>query len=58
MSLEAEIQDAINRCNRESESDTPDFLLARFLVRCLAAFEAATQARDEWFGSGIGAHDA
>ena len=37
----------VNRHSRENGSDTPDFLLAEYLMSCLKAYEAATTARDK-----------
>lgn len=48
--LEDEIRAAINRASAENASDTPDFILAAFLIGCLAAFNAATTARTKWYG--------
>lgn len=39
-----------NKYCRESESNTPDFILARFMVGCLDAFDRATEDREEWYG--------
>ena len=44
------IEDLINRQSRENESNTPDFILAKYLLTCLEAFEEATRSRDEFFG--------
>lgn len=46
----AELAGLINRHSVENESDTPDFLLARFLGDCLTAWNRTTRARDEWLG--------
>lgn len=37
----------INRESMENGSDTPDFVLAEYLVRCLEAFDAAVRHREE-----------
>ena len=50
MSLQSEIESAINRANAEGASDTPDWILAEYLISCLAAFDAATNARSRWYG--------
>ena len=34
----------------ENQSNTPDFILAAFLTRCLRAFDLATFRRDKWYG--------
>lgn len=48
--LRAEIVRAINRVSAENGSNTPDFILADYLVSCLAAFDRAVQARERWYG--------
>ena len=40
----------INGCSMENGSDTPDFILATYLVACLKAFDAAVSRRVEWYG--------
>ena len=42
-----DLQCLINRHNRESDSDTPDFILADYLLDCLEAFDKATRHRTE-----------
>jgi hypothetical protein len=44
-----EVQAALNRHSRENNSNTPDFILAQFLRDALAAYEAAVNARDNWY---------
>ncbi len=46
-----ELQDLINKHFRENGSDTPDFILAMFLDRCLSAFDAAVKIRTGWYSS-------
>lgn len=41
---------ALNRHNAEQVSDTPDFILAEFLVACLGALDSAILARSTWYG--------
>ena len=50
MELISEIRAAINRCNREHPSNTPDFILSEYLLSCLEAFEVASLQREEWYG--------
>ena len=52
MTLEQDIRDILNKHSRENISDTSDFILAKFLMECLAAFEAAQQRREKWYGRG------
>ena len=49
MPLQNELQTVLNYHSRESMSDTPDFILAQYIMDCLAAFERATQRRDAWY---------
>jgi hypothetical protein len=48
--FEKELRAVINRHSAENFSNTPDFVLANFLLRCLDAWTAAVRARDSWFG--------
>lgn len=48
--LRHEIGSAINRACAENSSNTPDFILADYLVSCLAAFDRAVVARERWYG--------
>jgi len=50
--LEEELRAVINRCSAENGSDTPDFLLAGYLVSCLEAFDVAVRQREIWYGRG------
>ncbi len=48
--FEQELGELINRYSMEGESNTPDWLLAQYLVACLTAFTTATQQRENWYG--------
>ena len=48
--LTQSIASVLNEHSRESRSNTPDFMLAEFMVSCLEAFEAASTAREKWYG--------
>lgn len=48
--LRAELAALLNRHSQENGSDTPDHILAEYLMGSLAAFDAAVQARDNWWG--------
>lgn len=50
MELREELEKLINKCCEENKSNTPDFILALFLQRCLTAFEYAIIDRDNWYG--------
>jgi type IV secretory pathway VirB4 component len=45
-----ELRSLINRHSRENASNTPDFLLAEYLLSCLKTFEEFTKKRDRWYG--------
>ncbi len=45
-----EIEQVINRYSTENRSNTPDFILANYLIASLAAFDQATNRREEWYG--------
>ena len=44
------LEELINRYSLETDSDTPDFILADYLANCLTEFADITKARDEWHG--------
>ena len=46
--LEQEIMLVLNANSAENDSNTPDFILAQYLMGCLAAWNAACKRRDEW----------
>ena len=45
-----ELEITINRNSMENASDTPDFILAEYLIACLLAFDTAVQQRETWYG--------
>lgn len=45
-----ELTSLINRYNKESGSNTPDFILATFMEHVLAAYDTSVSSRDKWFG--------
>jgi hypothetical protein len=45
----AQLEGLINRHSMENGSDTPDFILAQYLVDCLGAFDRAAHRRTEWY---------
>ena len=44
--FERDLASLINRHSLESGSNTPDFVLARYLVSCLKGYNAAVQHRE------------
>jgi hypothetical protein len=50
--LERDITITLNRHSAENNSNTPDFILAQYLLGCLAAWNTAVQQRETWYGRG------
>lgn len=48
--FEKELTSLINRYSMENTSDTPDYILARYMLSCLIHFNAAVNRREKWFG--------
>ena len=48
--VEAEIRSVLNRYSQENYSNTPDFILARYVSKCLDAFNEAVNIREGWYG--------
>lgn len=44
--LERDLAAVLNRHSQENASNTPDFILAQYLLGCLAAWNAAVQQRE------------
>lgn len=44
-----ELEGLINAHSQENGSDTPDFILAQYLIECLNAFDKATRRRTKWY---------
>ncbi len=47
--LDREMASVLNKYSQENASDTPDFILADYLLQCLAAYNKATQQRTQWY---------
>ncbi len=45
-----ELEKLVNKHSMESGSDTPDFILADYLVGCLNSYDIALKAREKWYG--------
>jgi hypothetical protein len=48
--LREDLEILLNRYSRENTSNTPDFILATYMLQCLEAYETATRSREEWYG--------
>jgi hypothetical protein len=44
--FQQELSSLLNRYSKENASDTPDFVLAEYLVHCLKAFDYAVRYRE------------
>jgi hypothetical protein len=51
--FEEELCALINRRSMENESNTPDFILAAYMMDALVAFEKASLAREQWYGQSL-----
>ena len=45
-----ELEKLLNMKSMEQGSDTPDFILAEYMLACLNAFNSATNSREAWYG--------
>ena len=52
MTFEDELEILLNKYGKENGSDTPAFMLANFLVRCLEAFDLCVSRRTQWYDEG------
>jgi hypothetical protein len=49
-SLDGELTFILNKHSAENESDSPDHVLAVYLLECLEAFNRAVNKRESWHG--------
>jgi hypothetical protein len=45
-----DLQAVINKHSRENGSNTPDYILADYLIGCLRALDIAVNDRSAWYG--------
>jgi len=50
LTLADELRMVLNRHSAENESNTPDTILAEYLMGALGAYNWAAQERDKWYG--------
>lgn len=50
--LAGELVALLNRHSEEERSNTPDWILANYMMGCLGAFHLAVQQRDIWYQNG------
>lgn len=48
--LKRDLASVLNRHNIDNQLNTPDFILADYIVRCLESFEEANKERNRWNG--------
>lgn len=48
--LGSALASALNRFSAENASNTPDWILAQYVLGCLAAWNRAVQQRETWYG--------
>lgn len=49
--FERELSGLLNKHSLENKSNTPDFILARYMVKCLKTYNKAINKRDKWFNN-------
>jgi hypothetical protein len=49
-SFRKQLEHLLNSHSRENGCNTPDWILADFLLGCLTAFDGAVNAREAWYG--------
>lgn len=55
--FEEALEKLLNQYSKENYSDTPDFILAKYISACLEAYNQTVTARDKWFGVDMWATD-
>ena len=48
-----QLEGLINKYSLEGSSNTPDFILARYLGACLEAWNEGLRLREAWYGRGV-----
>lgn len=48
--LSGDLQALLNGYSLENDSNTPDYILARYLLDCLNAYNKAVKDRAHWYG--------
>lgn len=48
--FETELEHLLNKYSKENGSNTPDWILAKYLVACLKAWDDMIQVREKWYG--------
>lgn len=45
-----ELTELLNRYSKENDSNTPDFILANYLISCLETYNSTIKEREKWYG--------
>lgn len=48
--FENELRELINRYSKENDSNTPDFILSNYLMKCLNTWNEITNEREKYYG--------
>jgi len=51
--LSADLAAILNQHYAENGSNTPDFILADYMLDCLRAFEKCSRSREKWYGRSL-----
>ena len=52
-SFRKSLVELLNKYSKENDSNTPDFILAEYLMLCLEAYNKTLQVRESWYGRNI-----
>lgn len=55
--FQKELQELINKHCLENESDSPDFILAEYMLDTLDAYTDAVKKRENWYGRKLGCEE-
>lgn len=50
LEFQKEIEQIVNKYSMENESNTPDFILANYIIMSLDAFNKTVELREAWYG--------
>lgn len=50
LTFEKELEILINKYSKENDSNTPDFIIKDYLLKCLDTFNSTTNSREKWYG--------
>lgn len=54
--FETDLRRLLNKHSQENESGTPDFILAKYMLSSLQAYNTAVVSRAEWRGESVKLH--